>query len=59
MTSKANEEQLQAIESSGGVILEAGAGSGKTFVIIEHLLKKIKDYVNSSARSTSLSLIHI
>ena len=33
-----NSEQLKAIEHSGGVLLKAGAGSGKTFVLKEHLL---------------------
>ncbi|MDA8792706.1 UvrD-helicase domain-containing protein, partial [Bacteriovoracaceae bacterium] len=33
-----NSEQKLAIEHHGGVLLEAGAGAGKTFVIINHLL---------------------
>ncbi|MAX65812.1 MAG: hypothetical protein CME66_02650 [Halobacteriovoraceae bacterium] len=33
-----NKEQLAAIEHSGGVLLKAGAGSGKTFVLKEHML---------------------
>jgi ATP-dependent helicase/nuclease subunit A len=35
--SRANPEQLQAIEHQGGVLLKAGAGSGKTFVLVEHI----------------------
>ena len=35
-----NEEQLVAIENHGGV-LSAGAGSGKTFVIVEHTFNRI------------------
>ncbi len=33
-----NAEQLPAIEHRGGVILKAGAGSGKTFVLVEHAI---------------------
>lgn len=36
--STANAEQLPAIHHSGGVLLKAGAGSGKTFVLVEHML---------------------
>lgn len=32
-----NSEQLMAIEHHGGVLLKAGAGSGKTFVLVEHI----------------------
>lgn len=35
--SKANPEQLKAIKHQGGVLLSAGAGSGKTFVLVEHV----------------------
>ena len=35
-----NTEQKFAIESHGGV-LSAGAGSGKTFVLIEHTFNKL------------------
>ena len=37
---KPNQEQKVAIDSHGGV-LSAGAGSGKTFVLIEHTLQKL------------------
>lgn len=33
-----NPEQLLAIEHEGGVLLRAGAGSGKTFVLVEHIV---------------------
>lgn len=33
-----NTEQLPAIEHKGGVVLSAGAGSGKTFVLVLHLV---------------------
>lgn len=34
----ANEEQLEAIEAKRGVLLKAGAGSGKTYVLVERIL---------------------
>ena len=37
-----NEEQLIGINHDGGKILSAGAGSGKTFVIIEHIISKLE-----------------
>jgi ATP-dependent exoDNAse (exonuclease V) beta subunit len=33
-----NSEQIKAIEHTGGVLLKAGAGSGKTFVLVEHIV---------------------
>ena len=36
--STANAEQLPAIHHTRGVLLKAGAGSGKTFVLVEHML---------------------
>lgn len=46
-----NSEQLQAIDHDGGKILSAGAGSGKTFVLIEHIVKKLKDFKNSTPKN--------
>jgi ATP-dependent exoDNAse (exonuclease V) beta subunit len=47
----ANAEQLKAIEHTGGVLLKAGAGSGKTFVLKEHMIyltdKWIREYLSS------------
>ena len=40
--SSANTEQKVAIEHHGGVQLQAGAGSGKTFVLIEHIIYLIE-----------------
>ncbi len=34
---RANAEQKNAIFHNGGVLLSAGAGSGKTFVLVEHI----------------------
>jgi ATP-dependent helicase/nuclease subunit A len=36
--SNPNHEQIPAIEHQGGVLLKAGAGSGKTFVLVEHVI---------------------
>jgi ATP-dependent helicase/nuclease subunit A len=43
MSRKANAEQLLAIEHNGGVLLSAGAGSGKTFVLVEHFVHRIRN----------------
>ena len=39
-----NPEQKDAIEHFGGVLLSAGAGSGKTFVLVEHIIFQLKDF---------------
>lgn len=53
--SSANSEQLKAIEHNGGVLLKAGAGSGKTFVLKEHMIyltnKWISEYRSSQDRT--------
>jgi ATP-dependent helicase/nuclease subunit A len=43
----ANEEQQTAIFHKGGVLLSAGAGSGKTFVLVEHIAYLIWDHHQS------------
>lgn len=53
-----NEEQKKAIFHNGGKLLSAGAGSGKTFVLIEHLiflLGQIKDKNSSNDWNLSIS----
>jgi ATP-dependent exoDNAse (exonuclease V) beta subunit len=45
MSNRANDEQLLAIEHSGGVLLSAGAGSGKTFVLKEHLIYLCQNWI--------------
>jgi len=47
----ANDEQLVAIKSHGSVILNAGAGSGKTYVIVSHLIFKIQEMAKSIIES--------
>ena len=49
---KANSEQLIAIEHSGGVLLEAGAGSGKTAVLVKHIFYLIEKKVSESTHLT-------
>lgn len=46
MSKNANSEQLQAIEHKGGVLLRAGAGSGKTFVLVEHIVYLTRTWIN-------------
>ncbi|HXH29953.1 MAG TPA: UvrD-helicase domain-containing protein [Bacteriovoracaceae bacterium] len=44
--SRANAEQLLAIEHTGGVLLRAGAGSGKTFVLVEHIVYLTRNWMD-------------
>ncbi len=39
-----NQEQQPAIAHRGGVLLKAGAGSGKTFVLVEHLVHLTREW---------------
>ena len=48
----ANSEQKPAIEHEGGVLLSAGAGSGKTFVLIEHIVYLAKSFLINNHFST-------
>jgi ATP-dependent exoDNAse (exonuclease V) beta subunit len=53
-----NEEQVKGIFHSGGKLLSAGAGSGKTFVLIEHLvylIGQIENKVPKTEWSKSIS----
>jgi ATP-dependent exoDNAse (exonuclease V) beta subunit len=47
MSRSPNAEQLLAIEHQGGVLLRAGAGSGKTFVLVEHIVYLTKTWITS------------
>lgn len=44
--SNPNPEQKLAIEHTGGVLLKAGAGSGKTFVLIEHITYLVTKWID-------------
>ena len=53
-----NDEQRVAVEHTGGVLLSAGAGSGKTFVLVEHMVYLFKkEYENLFKNSGFLKLI--
>ncbi|MBL7663721.1 MAG: UvrD-helicase domain-containing protein [Bacteriovoracaceae bacterium] len=54
--SKANTEQLLAIEHSGGVLLKAGAGSGKTFVLVEHIIYLAQKVIDKSQTANAEEL---
>ena len=45
MAKSPNAEQLKAIEHQGGVLLRAGAGSGKTFVLVEHIVYLTRKWI--------------
>ncbi len=47
-----NPEQLKAIEHQGGALLSAGAGSGKTFVLAEHLIYLAKRWLSEFSPDT-------
>ena len=51
----ANREQKEAIEHQGGVLLQAGAGSGKTFVLVEHVCYLISLFIK---KNKGLELSH-
>ncbi|MCF8057943.1 MAG: UvrD-helicase domain-containing protein [Bacteriovoracaceae bacterium] len=45
-----NDEQKLAIEHFGGVLLSAGAGSGKTFVLVEHIIFLFNEFVKANQK---------
>jgi ATP-dependent helicase/nuclease subunit A len=54
---KANAEQERAIFHKGGKLLSAGAGSGKTFVLIEHLVFLLKEVQKNNPKTEWNKLI--
>lgn len=50
--SKANAEQILAIEHTGGVLLKAGAGSGKTFVLVEHIIYLTQNWIQEFKKNS-------
>lgn len=55
MATTPNEEQKIAIEHQGGVLLSAGAGSGKTFVLKEHLIYLCRVWISEYKKNPVLS----
>lgn len=51
-----NPEQKKAIEHSGGVVLRAGAGSGKTFVLVEHFIHLMNVFLTDHQRLSEVEL---
>ena len=43
-----NPEQEKAIKHKGGVLLSAGAGSGKTFVLVDHFIYLVEEFHNEN-----------
>lgn len=50
MSRTPNSEQKLAIEHHGGVLLRAGAGSGKTFVLVEHIAYLTQNWIDEYKR---------
>lgn len=50
-----NEEQKLAIDHQGGVLLGAGAGSGKTFVLVEHIVHLFNEFCANNTQQDSIS----
>ena len=55
MSRSPNAEQLLAIEHQGGVLLRAGAGSGKTFVLVEHIVYLTKFWIEEFSKDPNLN----
>ena len=43
-----NEEQETAVKTCGNILLKAGAGSGKTFVLVHHMLFLLENFLNEN-----------
>lgn len=54
MSRSPNAEQKLAIEHKGGVLLRAGAGSGKTFVLVEHIVYLTNVWIEEFQKSPGL-----
>ena len=51
---RSSDEQLKAINISGGATLSAGAGAGKTYVIIEHFISSLRSELDSFLNNENL-----
>ena len=47
-----NEQQLAAVEATGEVFVSAGAGTGKTAVLVERFVRAVCDAGSTSTRSS-------
>ncbi len=56
---QANEEQKRVIDSEGGVLLSAGAGAGKTFVLVEHLVDRLRRIVEKHSGLGEQDLVQL
>ena len=55
MARSPNSEQKLSIEHHGGVLLSAGAGSGKTFVLVEHMAYLLNTFVDDNSDLEQIS----
>jgi len=55
MSRSPNAEQVLAIEHQGGILLRAGAGSGKTFVLVEHIVYLTRKWMSEYKETTQES----
>nr|MBA2404925.1 UvrD-helicase domain-containing protein [Bdellovibrionales bacterium] len=55
MSRSPNDEQRLAIEHQGGVLLRAGAGSGKTFVLVEHIVYLTNVWIGEFSKNLNLN----
>lgn len=55
--SNANQEQVEAIKHRGGVLLNAGAGAGKTFVLVEHIKYLIEEFFKENSNFLSNEIL--
>ena len=53
-----NSEQKRAIECNGNVLLSAGAGSGKTYVLVEHIIFLAQRFIDQKNYSGEEDFFH-
>ena len=52
-----NEEQNMAIKTHGNILLKAGAGSGKTFVLVRHVAFVLEEFLTAKGHLNERGLI--